>query len=453
MTYDLIIIGGGPAGYTAAERAARGGLSVLLCEERALGGTCLNEGCIPTKTLLYSAKIWQTVQTANKYGVTCTPESIDPAKVIARKNKVVRKLVAGIRGRIQEAGVTVITERATVTEINADGTYRVQAGDKSYTATRLLLCTGSETVIPPIPGVEEGHYITHREALDSKALPASIVIIGGGVIGMEFAAYYNEMGVSVSVVEMLPEIINGMDGELAAMLREEYTKKGIKFYLQHKVTHLYTDGVEVEFEGNSFKIEGEQIMLSVGRRPVTSAFEVLLSAGMELEGRGVKTDDYLRTTLPNVYAAGDVNGKSLLAHTAVREAEVAVDHMLDRRHPAMSYQAIPGIVYTHPEIAGVGCTEDNLRRGNVEYKKLMLPMSYSGRFVAENEMGSGFCKVLVAPDDKILGVHILGNPGSEIIVSAGVAIESGMTATQLSQVVFPHPTVGEIIKETIESAH
>lgn len=451
MTYDLIIIGGGPAGYTAAERAARGGFNTLLIEERALGGVCLNEGCIPTKTLLYSAKVWQTVQSADKYGVTCTPQEIDPAKVISRKNKVVRKLVAGIRTRMKEAGVTVVTEHATVTGQNADGTYIVTAGEENYTAERLLLCTGSETVIPPIPGVEEGHYITHREALDSKELPTSIVIIGGGVIGMEFAAYYNEMGVSVSVVEMLPEIINGMDSELAAMLREEYTKRGIKFYLQHKVTHLYADGVDVAYEGETFKVEGEQVMLSVGRRPVTSSFEALLSAGLELEGRGVKSDEYLRTSLPNLYAAGDVNGHSLLAHTAVREAEVAVDHMLGRKTRSMSYRAIPGVVYTHPEIAGVGFTEDALQRGDRIYTKLMLPMSYSGRFVAENERGSGYCKVLVDPEERILGVHMLGNPCSELIVTAGLAIERGMTAHELSEIIFPHPSVAEILKETLET--
>lgn len=451
MTYDLIIIGGGPAGYTAAERAARGGLDTLLIEERALGGVCLNEGCIPTKTLLYSAKVWQTVQSAAKYGVTCTPEQIDPAKVISRKNKVVRKLVAGIRSRMKEAGVTVVTEHATVTGHNSDDTYTVTAATETYTAKHLLLCTGSETVIPPIPGVEEGHYITHREALDSKELPASIVIIGGGVIGMEFAAYYNEMGVTVSVVEMLPEIINGMDSELAALLREEYAKRGIKFYLQHKVTHLYADGVEVEYEGKTFKVEGEQVMLSVGRRPVTSSFEALLSQGLELERRGVKTDEYLRTSLPNLYAAGDVNGHSLLAHTAVREAEVAVDHILGRKINPMSYRAIPGVVYTHPEIAGVGFTEDALRSGDKVYTKLMLPMSYSGRFVAENEMASGFCKVLVNPEGKILGVHMLGNPCSELIVTAGLAIERGMTAHELSEIIFPHPSVAEILKETLET--
>ena len=451
MTYDLIIIGGGPAGYTAAERAARGGLSTLLIEERALGGVCLNEGCIPTKTLLYSAKVWQTVQTAAKYGVSCIPEQIDPGKVISRKNKVVRKLVAGIRARMKEAGVTVVSEHAIVSARNEDNSYTISAGTETYIARHLLLCTGSETVIPQIPGVEEGHYITHREALDSKELPTSIIIIGGGVIGMEFAAYYNEMGVSVSVVEMLPEIVNGMDCELAGVLREEYTKRGVKFYLQHTVTHIYADGVEVGYEGKTFKLEGEQVMLSVGRRPVISSFEAMLDQGLELERRGVKTDEYLRTSLPNLYAAGDVNGHSLLAHTAVREAEVAIDHILGRQTKVMSYRAIPGVVYTHPEIAGVGFTEDSLQCDGKTYTKLMLPMSYSGRFIAENEMSTGYCKVLVDPEDKILGVHMLGNPSSELIVTAGLAIERGMTAHELSEIIFPHPSVAEILQETLET--
>ena len=192
-------------------------------------------------------------------------------------------------------------------------------------------------------------------------------------------------------------------------------------------------------------------MLSVGRRPVISSFEAMLDQGLELERRGVKTDEYLRTSLPNLYAAGDVNGHSLLAHTAVREAEVAIDHILGRQTKVMSYRAIPGVVYTHPEIAGVGFTEDSLQCDGKTYTKLMLPMSYSGRFIAENEMSTGYCKVLVDPEDKILGVHMLGNPSSELIVTAGLAIERGMTAHELSEIIFPHPSVAEILKETLET--
>ena len=448
LTHDLIILGGGPAGYTAAERAARGGLNTLLIEKRALGGVCLNEGCIPTKTLLYSAKIWHLTEDAKKYGIEASADQFLMDKVNARKNKVVRKLVAGIKGKMRNAGVTVVTGEGEILPPTTPEEYSVKVGEETYTAPRLLLASGSETFVPPIPGLDTVEYWTSREALESKELPKSIAIIGGGVIGMEFAAFYNRVGVEVHVIEMLPEILGGMDSEMGALLRAEYTKLGVKFYLQHKVTSVAPDGVTVEFEDNSFVIPTERILLSVGRRPVT---EKLSPLGLEMEGRGVKVDATMRTSLPGVYAAGDVTGYSLLAHTAVREAEVAVDNMLGK-NAQMSYRAIPGIIYTQPEVAGVGMTEDQLKKEGISYRKHQLPMAFAGRFVAENEMANGVCKILIGEDDTLLGAHMLGNPASELIVVIAVAIERGIKAHELASVVFPHPTVGEIIKETIESS-
>lgn len=448
LTHDLIILGGGPAGYTAAERAARGGLNTLLIEKRALGGVCLNEGCIPTKTLLYSAKIWHLTEDAKKYGIEASADQFLMDKVNARKNKVVRKLVAGIKGKMTNAGVTVVTGEGEILAPSTPQEYSVKVGEETYTAPRLLLASGSETSIPPIPGLDTVDYWTSREALESKELPKSITIIGGGVIGMEFAAFYNRVGVEVHVIEMLPEILGGMDSEMGALLRAEYTKLGVKFYLQHKVTSVAPEGVTVEFEDNSFVIPTERILLSVGRRPVT---EKLSPLGLEMEGRGVKVDATMRTSLPGVYAAGDVTGYSLLAHTAVREAEVAVDNMLGKE-AQMSYQAIPGIIYTQPEVAGVGMTEDQLKKEGISYHKHQLPMAFAGRFVAENEMANGVCKILIGEDDTLLGAHMLGNPASELIIVIAVAIERGIKAHELASVVFPHPTVGEIIKETIESS-
>lgn len=448
LTHDLIILGGGPAGYTAAERAARGGLNTLLIEKRALGGVCLNEGCIPTKTLLYSAKIWHLAEDAKKYGIEASADQFLMDKVNARKNKVVRKLVAGIKGKMTNAGVTVVTGEGEILAPTTPQEYSVKVGEETYTAPRLLLASGSETFVPPIPGLDTVEYWTSREALESKELPKSIAIIGGGVIGMEFAAFYNRVGVEVHVIEMLPEILGGMDSEMGALLRAEYTKLGVKFYLQYKVTSVAPDGVTVEFEGNSFVIPTERILLSVGRRPVT---EKLSPLGLEMEGRGVKVDATMRTSLPGVYAAGDVTGYSLLAHTAVREAEVAVDNMLGK-NAQMSYRAIPGIIYTQPEVAGVGMTEDQLKKEGISYRKHQLPMAFAGRFVAENEMANGVCKILIGEDDTLLGAHMLGNPASELIVVIAVAIERGIKAHELASVVFPHPTVGEIIKETIESS-
>lgn len=448
LTLDLIILGGGPAGYTAAERAARGGLNTLLIEKRALGGVCLNEGCIPTKTLLYSAKIWHLAEDAKKYGIEASADQFLMDKVNARKNKVVRKLVAGIKGKMTNAGVTVVTGEGEILAPTTPQEYSVKVGEETYTAPRLLLASGSETFVPPIPGLDTVEYWTSREALESKELPKSIAIIGGGVIGMEFAAFYNRVGVEVHVIEMLPEILGGMDSEMGALLRAEYTKLGVKFYLQHKVTSVAPEGVTVEFEDNSFVIPTERILLSVGRRPVT---EKLSPLGLEMEGRGVKVDATMRTSLPGVYAAGDVTGYSLLAHTAVREAEVAVDNMLGK-NAQMSYRAIPGIIYTQPEVAGVGMTEDQLKKEGISYRKHQLPMAFAGRFVAENEMANGVCKILIGEDDTLLGAHMLGNPASELIVVIAIAIERGIKAHELASVVFPHPTVGEIIKETIESS-
>ena len=447
MKYDVAIIGGGPAGYTAAECAAKGGLSTILFEKNALGGVCLNEGCVPTKTLLYSAKTYDNIRHASKYAVKAENPSFDLGKIIARKNKVVKKLTAGIRMKMTEAGATVVNAEASIEGRAEDGTLTIVAADTRYEAANLLICTGSETVIPPIPGLSETAYWTSREALQSKELPASLVIIGGGVIGMEFASFFNSLGVEVHVVEMLDKILGPMDRELSAMLQAEYAKRGVKFYLGHKVTGVHGTEVSVEKDGESFTLTGEKVLLSVGRRPVTKGFG-LENLGVEPFRNGVKVNEYMQTSLPNVYACGDITAFSLLAHTAVSEAEVAIDHILGKPH-AMSYKAIPGVVYTNPEIAGVGRTEDELQAAGVDYQVKKIPMAFSGRFVAENEMGNGVCKLLLDGEGTLIGAHLLGNPASELIVIAGMAIEQGMKAEQLTRFVFPHPTVGEILKEAL----
>ena len=448
MKYDVAIIGGGPAGYTAAERAAAGGLSTLLFEKNALGGVCLNEGCVPTKTLLYSAKVYDTIKHAPKYAVKAENPTFDFPKIIARKNKVVKKLTAGIRMKMTEHGVVVVNGEAEIKSRAADGTITIACGEETYEAAHLLICTGSETVIPPIPGLAETDYWTSREALLSKELPASLVIIGGGVIGMEFASFFNSMGTEVHVVEMMDKILGPMDRELSEMLQAEYAKRGIKFYLSHKVTAVHDGEVTVEKEGETFAIQGEKVLLSVGRRPVTKGFG-LENLAPEPFRNGIKVNEFMQTSIPNVYACGDITAFSLLAHTAVSEAEVAVKHILGKPEAGMSYKAIPGVVYTNPEIAGVGKTEEELQAEGIPYVVKKIPMAFSGRFVAENEMGNGVCKLILAADETIIGAHLLGNPASELIVIAGIAIEKGMKADELKAIVFPHPTVGEIIKESL----
>lgn len=447
MKYDVAIIGGGPAGYTAAEKAAKGGLSTVLFEKNALGGVCLNEGCVPTKTLLYSAKTYDQIKHASKYAVSAENPSFDYPKIIARKNKVVKKLTAGIRMKMKESGVEVITGEAMIQGKTDEGNILIQYAEQVYEAKNLLVCTGSESVIPPIPGVNETEYWTSREALQSKELPASLIIIGGGVIGMEFASFFNSMGTEVQVVEMLDKILGPMDKELSDMLQAEYTKRGVKFYLGHKVTGIHGQEVMVEKDGESFTLHGEKVLLSVGRRPVTKGFG-LETLALEPFRNGIKVNEYMQTSLPNVYACGDITAFSLLAHTAVSEAEVAINHILGKAR-AMSYKAIPGVVYTNPEIAGVGKTEEELQTSGTPYQVKKIPMAFSGRFVAENEMGNGVCKLILAEDGTLIGAHLLGNPASELIVIAGIAIEKGMKAEELTSFVFPHPTVGEILKEAL----
>ncbi|MBP7180505.1 MAG: dihydrolipoyl dehydrogenase [Dysgonomonadaceae bacterium] len=448
---DLLIIGGGPAGYVAAERAGHHGLSVTLFEKKALGGVCLNEGCIPTKTLLYSAKTYENALHADKYGVKTENVGYDYEKIVSRKNKVVRKLVAGVKSKMTANQVTVIEGAATIVGRGQDG-IEVSCNGDIYKGKNLLICTGSEAAVPPIPGLKEAGdvVVTNREILELKQQPKSLVVIGGGVIGMEFASFFNSLGTKVTIVEMLPEILGGLDFEISAMLRDIYAKKGIDFHLNAKVVQVDGHKVVFEKEGKTQTVEGEKILLSVGRRPVTQGFG-LENLNAELNRGGIKTDEKMRTNVPGVFAAGDVTGFSLLAHTASREGEVVVNNLVGRQD-RMRYNAIPGMVYTNPEVAGVGETEESAKAKGIAYKVAKLPMSYAGRFVAENEGGNGLCKVLVGEKyGEVIGVHLLGNPSSEIIYGACMAIEQEMTVKELQEVVFPHPTVSEIIKETITS--
>ena len=420
---------------------------MLLFEKQNLGGVCLNEGCIPTKTLLYSAKTYDGAKHASKYAVTVSEASFDLSKIIARKSKVVRKLVLGVKSKLTSNNVTIINGEATILDKN-----KICCGEEIYECDNLILCTGSETFIPPISGIDTVNYWTHREALDNKELPASLAIVGGGVIGMEFASFFNSLGVKVTVIEMMDEILGGMDKELSALLRADYAKRGITFLLSTKVVSLAQseEGVLVSYENadGAGNVTAEKLLMSVGRRPVTKGFG-LENLNLQRTERGsILVNGQMESSLPGVYVCGDLTGFSLLAHTAVREAEVAV-HAILGKTDTMSYRAIPGVVYTNPEIAGVGQTEESLIAKGIAYRAVKLPMAYSGRFVAENEGVNGVCKVLLGDDDTILGAHVLGNPASEIITLAGMAIEMKLKAVEWKKIVFPHPTVAEIFREAL----
>ncbi len=454
MVYDLIVLGGGPAGYLASERAGHAGMKVLCIEERAFGGVCLNEGCVPTKTLLYSAKLYDGAAHGEKYGVKAEGLTIDHAKVIARKDKVVRTLVAGVQAALKANGVETVKARGRITGRSAEG-YTVEAGGETYTAKRLLIATGSSAAVPPIPGLQvgltAGFVLTNREILALKEQPERLTVIGGGVIGLEMAAYFNSIGTKVTVVEMLDHIAGENDPELVTILQKNYEKKGVEFILSAKVTELKAGTVCYEKDGQAAQIAADKVLLSIGRRANTAGIG-LEAIGVLTERGAIVTDSRLRTNQPEVYAAGDVNGRSMLAHTAYREAEVAVNTMLGKRD-TMRYHAIPGVVYTNPELASVGETEATAKAKRLDARVVKLPMQYSGRYVAENEGGNGIFKlVLDNRRNTILGAQALCNYASEFIVAVGTFIEMEMTLDEIKEIIFPHPTVGEIIREAVFQA-
>ena len=457
MNYFLAIIGGGPAGYTAAEKAAQAGKDVVLFEQNALGGTCLNVGCIPTKTLLYSAKQYYNAQNAAKYGVKAENITFDYTKIAQRKTKVVRKLVAGIKQRLNNEHCTVVNGAASVVS-RTDEKVVIACGEKTYEAENLLICTGSNNFVPPIPGLKDNPVVwDSTDALAATVLPQSMVIVGGGVIGMEFATLYHELGVQVTVIEAMPTILPNLDQEVVAILLEKYKKSGIQILIDTKVLELQGNRVLT----TNGEYEAEHVLVSVGRRANLQGLEALND--LEMHRGGIVVDDFMKTNLPNVYAAGDVTGKIMLAHVASRQAEVAVGRML-KQIPLqrIAYNAIPSVVYTNPEIASVGMTErevsqfyQDMEGKSAEevqdmYEVHKLPMTYLGRFVAENEGETGLCKMIVDKRNQtVLGVHLIGNPCSEFISAASFAVRMGYTVSEMQQVVFPHPTVSEILKEVL----
>ncbi len=447
MTYDVGIIGGGPAGYVAAERAGQKGLNAILFEKANLGGVCLNVGCIPTKTLLYTAKLYEHAKEGEKYGIKAGDVSFDFGKIMKRKNKVVKKLVAGIGSAMKKYKVEVINAEAEIKKKEAENII-ISAGGNEYACKNLMIATGSEPIVPPIKGLERKDIYTNKEILDIKEMPEELTIIGAGYIGVEFASFFGSMGANVTVIEMLDEILPGIDREMSSMLRKELEKKGIEFRLGSKVIEKKSNSLTIEKDGNTEVIKTKHVLVSAGRKPVVNGYG-LDNIGVEYDGKGIKVDKYCQTNIPNVYAVGDVNGRSLLAHTASREGEVVVDNISGKK-TVMRYNAIPGVVYTNPEIATVGLTEQEAKKQNISYDVSTLPMTYAGRFMAENEGFNGMAKVISGKKyGEILGVHMIGNPSSEFIYGAAMAIEMEMRIQDLSDVIFPHPTVSEIFKETV----
>ena len=441
--HDLIIIGGGPAGYHAAELAAKEGLKAVLFEERSLGGVCLNEGCIPSKTLLNSAKIYDQAQNGGAYGVSVEKASLDHRLVIQRKDNVVSTLVGGVKAAMSASNVKVIKGHAHI----ADNT-RVEANGETYNGRRLIIATGSAPVIPPIDGIAEGikngFILTSREILDLQEAPGRLAIIGGGVVGLEMASYYNSVGSDVTVIEMLPAIGGAIDPDISSILLKSHKKKGIDFKLGKRVTAV-TNGAVI-YDGG--RTEADKVLLSIGRRPVVDGFG-LENTSVLVEHGAIKTDRHGLTSIPNIYAVGDVNGRYMLAHAAYREAEVAVNHILGKKD-IMRYGAMPSVIYTSPEVACVGETEETAKGKGIDPETATVPMVYSGRYLAENAVTDGICKLVIDKQHRnIIGVHMIGSYASEIILSACTMIEMQMRVDDVKEIIFPHPTVSEIIREAV----
>lgn len=449
--YDLIVIGGGPGGYLAAERAAHAGLKTLLFEKNSLGGVCLNEGCIPSKALLNSAKTYLHAKHASMYGVNTENVAVDQAKVIARKRKVVKTLVSGVGAKMRQHKVTVVKEEATIDGKCADG-FKVKSASGIYTGKKLIIATGSSAAVPPIPGVKEnlGDFVyTNREVLELTQIPEKFTVIGGGVIGLEMAAYYAAVGSKVTVVEMLDHIAGPTDREISTRLQKELEAMGITFLLGHACEKVEPGKVYVKAPDGAQKvIEANKVLLSIGRRAnyMNIGLETI---GVKTDRPGIVTDAMCRTNVPDVYAIGDVNGHHMLAHTAYREAEVAVNTILGKKD-YMRYHANPSVIYTMPEVASVGLTEQECKEKGREVEIKKLSMMYSGRFVAENEGADGLCKIIVDKKTRlILGIHLIGAYAGEMIWGGAQMLETQLRVNDARQIIFPHPTVSEIVREVL----
>ncbi len=462
MKYFLGIIGAGPAGYTAAAMASKAGKDVVIFEQEALGGTCLNVGCIPTKTLLYSAKQYYNALHADKYGVTAEGVQFDYAKMAQRKTKVVRKLVAGIKLKLNNEHCTIVNAPAQVTSyspksITLSASQPVSPSapqpEVDYEVENLLICTGSHNFVPPIPGIADNPHIwDSTSALAATELPESIAIVGGGVIGMEFATLYHELGIPVTVIEAMPTILPNLDQDIVKVLRDKYEKAGIKILTNTKVVGIEGNTLSLSAD-KPLSLSADKILVSVGRRANIQGLEALTD--LEYNRGAIVVDDFMKTNLDHVYAAGDVTGKIMLAHVASRQAEVAVGHML-KQIPVqrIAYNAIPSVVYTNPEIASVGLDEAKtaeLYLGDTsKFEVRSIPMTFSGRFVAENEGEMGLVKMIIdKKSQSVIGVHMIGNPCSEFVAAASFAVRMGYTLPEFQQVVFPHPTVSEVLKEIL----
>ncbi|MDD2212703.1 MAG: dihydrolipoyl dehydrogenase [Clostridia bacterium] len=447
--YDLGIIGGGPGGYVAAIRAAQLGRKIVLFEKEKLGGTCLNRGCIPTKTLLQSVKTWRELQKLSRMaitGVDLSEAKIDIAKLQQRKNAAVMRVTKGVAGLLKEHGVQVIQGRAVMEE-RPD---LIWVEDKAYQVRQVIIATGSRPRRLPLPGIDSSAVITSDEALSLEEVPSSLLILGGGVIGVEFALIFRELGAEVTIIEMEERLLPHMDEEIAQEVARILKSNGIVVHTGARAIEIKEDTLFLAKAGETKELNGEKILVSVGRTPCYEGIDVE-KLGLKTEKGAIITDEFLRTSVPQIYAIGDVNGKYMLAHKASAEALVAVENILGQKQK-MDYRVIPQCVYSFPEIASVGLTEKEAREKCPESKVGKFPLAANGKAQLEGET-KGFVKVIIDDSSQtLLGVHLCGVSATELIAEAVTAMKLGATVEELVKCIHPHPTISEAVQEAYYAA-
>lgn len=445
--WDVVIIGGGPAGYVAAIRAAQLGARVALVEGDRLGGLCLNRGCIPTKTLIRSVEVLLEVEKAAEFGVLTGEPDLNFRAMMARKAKVVGKLVSGVEELLRARKVEVVRGWG---RLAGPGRVRVEGKTPGeLAAPAIIIATGSLPLAPPIPGAELPGVLMSDELLEVEEPPESLVVIGGGVVGVELAGLFSALGCRVSLLEMLPRLILPVDGELARRLQELLRQQGVQVRLQAKVTSIEggEDGLRVRFQSpaGEGQVEAEKVLLAIGRVPNIEGLG-LEEVGVRADRRGIGVDGYLETNVPGIYAIGDVTGGPMLAHLASRAGEVAAENALGPRNP-LDRRAVPVCVYSLPEMAGVGLTEEEAREQGLPYRKSRFPFRASGRALTLGEE-RGLVKMLCEEGSgRVLGVHILGPHASELIAEATLALRLGATARDIATTIHAHPTLSEALME------
>lgn len=447
FTYDIAVIGGGPGGYVAAIRAAQRGAKAVLFEKDVVGGTCLNRGCIPTKTLLKSVKAFKDLKKLKELaitGVDLSAAGIDLGILHQRKKRIVNRLTSGVAGLLKAHGVEVVAGQAVIDE--APGVIKV--GEQTYRAKNVIIATGSKPRLLPLPGINSPSVLTSDELLDLESVPATLLILGGGVIGIEFALVFRELGADVTIVEMEERLLPAFDEEIATEAARMLKSNGITLYLGARAKEIRGDRLVFEQAGETKELTGEKILVAVGRAPAYEGIDVQ-KLGLATERGALVTNEYLQTSQPSIYAIGDVNGKYMLAHKASAEGLTAVENILGQPRP-MDYSVIPQCIYCTPEIACVGLTEQQARdRYSADQLTIgKFPLSANGKAQVEGE-SRGFVKVISENKTrKVLGVHLFCNTATELIAEAVTALRLGAGVEELAQCMHPHPTISEAVQES-----